>query len=631
MKNKLLGAVAAVSLLIAAGYAGASWYVGGRIEAEADGAVEAINARLATTWPDRARLVQRHYSRGVFSSRATYALELTGLSESSTNPEMLFVSEIQHGPLPDLLRGGSLQAYLASIRTTLASTPFSEQSLRLAPNRAALDGTIRVQFDGTSALDWALAPLELARGGVRLTFGGGQFKADLGPKISWTRADLSLAGVGATSDKTSIQFKGIRGYTDTRRGAVSLPIGKSGVTVENITLVWPDLPKIALRQVESRVLLNEAGPVVGGEFRHDVGSIAVNDNNWGSLKSVVGFERFGGDATLALVGLYHELVVRSLSSEPDAALVSQSDIRQFWQAVAALLPNNPGIRIGPIVWRAPSGESRLELNAGLARTALHPSGIGLAGNPLQSLELTLTISRPMVATLWTDLIQEGASSRTQARQRAEREVRGLVQMAGKLNLGKLDGNTMITRLRFDGLEFKLNGQTLTPATLLSGIGSVIPAGWFTDEPSTVQDSPDETAAMRHLAPSVLAAILNEAGYTFQETRDIQGDPLLAVTAGDSGASKIEISFVGCGNDATCDDILLRAQFAGDKPVDAKVIADWNARTRLARAYTTREGKPALEADINAYGGMGKDAAAELVASFLKSVAEFARELDHPPQ
>ena len=346
---------------------------------------------------------------------------------------------------------------------------------------------------------------------------------------------------------------------------------------------------------------------------------------------MVGFERFGGEAAVALVGLYHGLVMRLISSEPDSTLVSQSDIKQFWQAVAALLPNNPGVHIGPVVWRAPSGESKLEINAGLTRTALHPSGIGLAGNPIQTLEATLTVSRPMVATLWTDLLQEGSSSRTQARQRAEHEVRGLIQMLDKLKLGKLDGNTIITRLRFDGQDFKLNGQTLATSALLSGIGSVIPAGWYTDEPATVQDSPDETAAMRHLAPSALAAILSEAGYAFEEKRDDQGDPLLVVSPGDSGASMIEISFVGCGNDATCEDVVLRAQFASDKPSAEKVINDWNTRTRFARAYTTREGAPALESDINTYGGMGKDAAAELVASFLKTVGEFAKELDNPPQ
>ncbi|MCC7226657.1 MAG: DUF945 family protein [Burkholderiaceae bacterium] len=631
MKNKLLGALAALVILILGGYTGASWYVGGRIEAEANAAVDAINARLATSWPDHARVVQRRYIRGVFSSQANYALELTGLADRSTNPEMLFVSDIRHGPLPDLLQGGQWQGYLASIRTTLASTPFSEQSLRLAPNRAALDGTIRVQFDGTSALNWTLAPLELARGAVRLTLGGGQFKASLGPQLSWTRADLTLASLGVVTDKANIQFKGIRGFTDNRRGAVAVPIGKSGVTVENITLVLPDIPKIGLRQVESQFAINEEGPVVSGEFRHDVGSISVNDNNWGSLKSVIGFDRFGGDATLALVSLYHEMVLRSMSSAADSALVSQADIKQFWQIVGALLPNSPGIRIGPIVWRVPSGESRLEINAGLVRTALLPSGIGLTGNPLQSLELTLTISRPMIATLWTDLLQEGATSRSQARQRAEREVRGLIQMASKLNIGKLDGNTMISRLRFDGADFKLNGQTISAATLISAIGHVIPPGWYSDEPATVQDSPDEAAAMRHLAPSVIATILRETGYAFEETRDAQGDPLLVVAPGDSGASKLEISFVGCGDDATCDDILMRARFAATKPADAKAIADWNTRTRMARAYITREGTPALDADVNAYGGMGKDAAAELVASFLKAVAEFAKELNNPPQ
>ena len=571
MKNKLLVAVTGALILTIGGYVGASWYIGKRIETEAAATIDAINTRLESVWPDHARLVQRRYDRGVFSTRVTYALEFTGISDSSVTPEILFVSQVQHGPLPDLMTSASLGTDLAAVSTTVASTPFTEQSLRLAPNRSALEGTIRVHFDRTSTLDWTLAPLEISRGAVRLTLGGGKFTAELGPQISTTQADLSLTDLGATSDKTSLQIKGLRGFTDTRRGAFSVAVGKSGFVADNVTITWPEIPKIVLRQWDSRVLIN-------------------------------------------------------------ATLVSQSDVRQFWQTVAALLPNNPGIRIGPIVWRVPSGESKLEVNAELTRTALHPSGIGLAGNPVQTLDATLTISRPMMATLWTDLLQEGSSGgRTQTRQRAERDVRGMVQTMERLKLGKIDGNTVISRLHFDGQEFKLNGQTLTTNALLAGIGSVVPAGWYTDEPATVQDSPDEAAAMRHLAPSALAAILSEAGYAFRQARDDQGDPLLVVTPGDSGASTIEISFVGCGNDATCEDIVLRAQFASDKPSAAKVITDWNAHARSARAYTTRDGAPALESDINTYGGMGKDAAAEMVASVLKAVGEFAKELDNPPQ
>lgn len=630
MKNKLIGGLFALVILLLAGYAGSSWYLGKRIESEASATIDAINTRLATAWPDRARLVQRRYDRGVFTTRAAYALELTGVADSGTKPEILFVSEVRHGPLPDVIRSGSFDAYLASIQTTLASTAFTEQSLRLAPNRAALDGTIRVHFDGTSTLDWTLAPLDIMLGMNRLSLGGGQFKADLGKQISSTRADFTLAGLGVVNDKGSIQIRSVRGFTDTQRGAFAMAVGKSGLSFENISIQWSDIPKIVLRQVDSRVNITEAGSRIGGEFRHDVGSIGVNDNNWGSLRSVVGFDNFGGDATLALVGLYHGLVVRSLSSEPDAALVTQSDIKQFWQAIGALLPNDPGIRIGPIVWRAPSGESKLEIAAGLTKAPLQASGIGLAKSPLRSLEATLTISRPMLATFWTDILQEGATSRALARQRAEREVRGLMQLADKLKLGKLDGSTLITRLRLDGQELKLNGQTLTAEAVIAGIGHVVPAGWFTDEPATAQDSPDEAAAMRHVAPSVLKSILTDAGYAFQETRDVEGDPLLVVAPGNLGASSIEVSFVGCGKDATCEDIVLRAKFPENKPGAAKTVADWNARTRTARAFVSREGAPALESEINAYGGMGTEAVAELVASFLKAVAEFSKELDNSP-
>ena len=96
--------------------------------------------------------------------------------------------------------------------------------------------------------------------------------------------------------------------------------------------------------------------------------------------------------------------------------------------------------------------------------------------------------------------------------------------------------------------------------------------------------------------------------------------------GNSGAAKIDFSFIGCGSYPTCEDVLLRATYSPDKPVALKVANDWNLRNRWARAYVNDKQEAVIEMDINAYGGIGHDALAAMVNTFFKIVGDFSEEL-----
>ena len=195
----------------------------------------------------------------------------------------------------------------------------------------------------------------------------------------------------------------------------------------------------------------------------------------------------------------------------------------------------------------------------------------------------------------------------------------------------MEGNNFVSKLTYEKQVFKLNGQAAPMNAFWSFLGTVVPPGWINDDIAASQDGPDGTASIRHLDPSVIAAILTSAEFTFEETRDDQGDPLLKVAPGNSGAAKIEINFVGCGTDPTCEDVLLRATFSPDKPVALKVVNDWNLRNRWARAYVNQKHEATIEMDINAYGGIGRDALEAMVNTFFKIVGDFSKELDTPAQ
>jgi len=231
-----------------------------------------------------------------------------------------------------------------------------------------------------------------------------------------------------------------------------------------------------------------------------------------------------------------------------------------------------------------------------------------------------------VGVLTTGLEASGVNP-AQAKSAAEKDISAALDVAAKLKLGTLKGDRLVTQLSFKDNVFKVNGQAVSAETLLTLASSLVPAGWLATEPVASADGPDEAAAIRHLDPSVLASILTAADFSFEEVKDEQGDPLLKVSPGDSGAAKIDMLFVGCGSDPSCEDVLLRATYSPNKPVALKVANDWNLRNRWARAYVNDKKEAVIEMDISAYGGIGRDAVEGMVNTFFKIVRDFSKELE----
>ena len=93
---------------------------------------------------------------------------------------------------------------------------------------------------------------------------------------------------------------------------------------------------------------------------------------------------------------------------------------------------------------------------------------------------------------------------------------------------------------------------------------------------------------------------------------------------------MDIIFYGCGKDTTCQDILLKATFSPKKPVALKIMNDWNAKNRWGRAFVNDKGLATIEMDINAYGGIGREALESMMYTFFDIVKDFDLALDKDP-
>jgi uncharacterized protein YdgA (DUF945 family) len=627
MNKKLIGALSALALLCVI-YVGTSWYVGGRVQTDTETVVDSLNTYIAKNWSDQVRVTQRSYQRGVFTSQASYILSFPAAKTSTLTPEVLVVNRITHDAFSLLqIAGGHFDWSSASIHTTLEPTAFTAALFKATGGRSLIDGHTQLSAKGVAKLNWVVRPVDHTQDTVRSRFAGATLVAELGPAFSYTRGELKVEALNITDGRATLDIKSSRLHADTHPGHTGLSIGVSGADIGELTLTSLNFPTVSAKQINTWLILDEKDDLLSGQSHYDIERLTIDKKDWGTLQLTASYDKLSSNTVKSLTDLYSDILTRSINNPPDADLITAADLKQFWAHIQTLVKNSPTLRLDPLIWQTANGQSSMTLSTVLAPVDLRSSGVGLSGNPIQALDVTVALSRAMAVGVLTKGLEASGINPAQAKVTAEKDIATALDVAAKLKLGTLKGDRLVSQLSFKDNVFKVNGQVVSADTLLTLVASLVPTAWLAAEPVASSDGPDEAAATRHLDPSVLASILTAADFSFEEVKDEQGDPLLKVAPGDSGAAKIDMLFVGCGSDPSCEDVLLRATYPSNKPEALNVANDWNLRKRWARAYVNDKKEAVIEMDISAYGGIGRDAVEGMVNTFFKIVRSFSKELE----
>jgi hypothetical protein len=525
------------------------------------------------------------------------------------------------------IAGGHFDWSSASIHTTLEPTAFTAALFKATGGRSLIDGHTQLSAKGVAKLNWVVRPVDHTQDTVRSRFAGATLVAELGPALSYTRGELKVEALNITDGRATLEIKSSRLHADTHPGHTGLSIGVSGADIGELTLTSLNFPTVSAKQINTRLILDEKDDLLSGQSHYDIERLTIDKKDWGTLQLTASYDKLSSNTIKSLTDLYSDILTRSINNPPDADLITAADLKQFWAHIQTLVKNSPTLRLDPLIWQTDNGQSSMTLSTVLAPVDLRSSGVGLSANPIQALDVTVALSRAMAVGVLTKGLEASGINPAQAKVTAEKDIATALDVAAKLKLGTLKGDRLVSQLSFKDNVFKVNGQVVSADTLLTLVASLVPTAWLAAEPVASSDGPDEAAATRHLDPSVLASILTAADFSFEEVKDEQGDPLLKVAPGDSGAAKIDMLFVGCGSDPSCEDVLLRATYPSNKPEALNVANDWNLRKRWARAYVNDKKEAVIEMDISAYGGIGRDAVEGMVNTFFKIVRSFSKELE----
>ena len=461
-------AATALVVLAAAGSAGA-WFTGTRMETVIQDNIVRANQQLKDQLPDTDLALELlSLQRGIFSSDARYRLVLVADDADEPPLELLISDHIEHGPWP-LSRLTSLKL-LPVMATSHAQLESSEQLAGLfaaSAGRSPLTVTSSIGYANGVDGELQLAPMSWSTDEVTGSFSGlsAVFRTDTAGesiKVHGRVDSLELQG-GARVGLAGVDFE-----LDRQRDASGLYLGTGQVELDQLSVVIEGEPAVVLNGlVQSDVsTLKEDGANLELDYR--IGSVNYGTTKLGSMHMGWTLSRIDPQAMVDLAGMYNSA---ALGGVPDDTKALEE---QFQASLERLLDGFPRLSLDDFSIRTTNGESRLSLAVELGRpSSLQLPPEALLPELIGSLEARLVLSKPMLMDMVRHkaLFQPGTDAAT-LEQEAQMMAEMVSGMAEMLQIGRVEGDNILTQLSYAGGSLKLNGQAIEPsalAGLLSGM------------------------------------------------------------------------------------------------------------------------------------------------------------------
>lgn len=463
--------VIAVIIVLGAGYAGTTWYMGKRIQSEYERVIATANDRMkefgsigqSASAPS---LTLTSYDRGFFSSEAVYTI--TATAEEGKPLEFRLHDHISHGPFPvTALKAGKPAPMLADITSQLVSTPSVQPWFDAVTNKnqPPLHAATHLGFSGTGQSVWTVEPASFSQDSVATEFSGGAFTIDLSNQYQNTDTNGRFGSVvvvdedaGDTMRVVNIEFAG----TSAQAGEKSVRT-HNRATVESVVIENPDKDTVTLKNLAMQVNGEQKGNLIDATVAYTFGSIQSGAADLGSVSVNGELKRLDITAFVDLGNTYDAMMVRQGVTSPDELDLTPEDEAVLREKSLALLKPNPLVTAGPIVWKNSSGQSEVML----ALDVVEPEDRDAAGfdvllpQIVKKADLNATVSKAMMVQAFS---QTGGDD-------AEREQ--LAAMGGMLYdqyvsrleaLGfvSVQDDTAKLGIVYEKAMFNVNGKTMTP-------------------------------------------------------------------------------------------------------------------------------------------------------------------------
>lgn len=490
----------AISIIVVLGVAwvGASWYSGRLIEEKMGDLVNNANTQIKSHLPKADITISyQNYHRGLFSSSLNYIVKV-GNEHSFTFDEM-----IKHGPFTQGLNLG-----VASLHTTLASTPETKTIFDLTKGQSPFEATTLVSFSGATNSHLVLIPLEIHTPETNVSFSGATLDAVLARDLSYGTLKLKSDNLlinKTTGNKENFSVQGLSLASDTKNSKFDIGLGSVEFGVQKMTFSAAEesgTPPIEIEGFNiSSQSSEEDSQNISVNANYSIDSLQVKDQDIGSGKLIMKLAGLDGDALKQFAEQYNAQVMRIFQgSENDIDHFDQEMGSLLAQNMTRLLQGNPTLSIEPLSWKNSKGESSFTLYLALTNppTVQATDPVTTLSNTLKKLDANLTIPMAMATETATQMALLQGAPAADAEKAATKQVNTLSSLGQMLTLTQVKDDAIVSQLSYADGKVNFNGEQMTLPELLMKFSQMShsndqPEGQTPESPAPEGQTPESQA------------------------------------------------------------------------------------------------------------------------------------------
>ena len=471
--NIAVGVVIAAGALITAG----AWYTGTRLEGVLGDAVQQGNQQLQAALvghEGNASVELLSLDRHFFTSTAHYKLTFQEPKLNDGLPiELLFVDNIEHGPFPwSHLKTLNLVPVMAASNMALEKNVFSEKWFAMTNGQSPLTGQFSMGYDRAAKGRVEFLPFQFDDHDGSLKFSGFTLNASGtgdGEKLE-ANGVLGSLEVTATSEQGPVHFllKDVTFNTGGTKGKSGFYLGHSDAKFASVTFQAPNQPPVVLKDFVNTSLLQEVEGNLNAQVTYDIANISFAGKDIGSSQMLWKFANFDIASTKNLMQFYQNKMQPQVQAAAAAGQtytphLSAADQALVQAEVGKLLAAKPHIELEKLSLKTANGESQFSLSMDLSNPTSHDQpGSELLKQLVTSLDAKLVLSKPMIKDLATLQAQSaGATDPAAIAQNAQGTADSVGGMATMFQLGKVDGDNVVSSLHYANDVVDFNGEKMS--------------------------------------------------------------------------------------------------------------------------------------------------------------------------
>ncbi|MGH8416861.1 MAG: YdgA family protein [Pseudomonas sp.] len=471
--NIAVGVVIVAGALICAG----AWYTGTRLEGVLGDAVQQGNQQIQAAFAGHegsARVELLSLDRHFFTSTAHYKFRLQNprLNDGQTI-ELLFVDNIEHGPFPwSRVKSLNLVPAMAASNMELEKNIFSEKWFAITNGQPPLNGHFSMGYDRAGQGRIELLPFQFDDQNGSFKFSGLTLNASGSANGEKLEANGVLGSLDVTANSEEgpvhLTLNDLTFNTGGTKGKSGFYLGHSDAKVASATFQAAGQPPVQFKDFVNTSLLQEVEGNLNAQVTYDIGNISFDGKDIGSAQMLWKFANFDIASTKNLLQIYQEKIqpqaqAAAAMGESYTPQLSAADQALVQAEVGKLLAAKPHIELEKLSLKTASGESHFSLSMDLGNpTSLDQPGSALLKQLLTQADAKLVLSKPMIRDLASlQARSAGLTDPAAIAQQAQGAAESVGGMAIMLQVGKVEGDNIVSNLHYANDVVDFNGEKMT--------------------------------------------------------------------------------------------------------------------------------------------------------------------------